>query len=59
MAVALSYKSEGAAGPFVVILHGLLGSSANWRTIARKLGETHRVYAPDLRNHGASPHVTP
>lgn len=57
MAVALSYKSEGAAGPVVVILHGLLGSSANWRGIARKLGETHRVYSLDLRNHGASPHV--
>ena len=57
MAVALSYKSEGAAGPFVVILHGLLGSSANGRSIARKLGQTHRGYSLDLRNHGASPHV--
>jgi pimeloyl-ACP methyl ester carboxylesterase len=57
MTVALSYKSQGAAGPFVVILHGLLGSSGNWRTIARKLGETHRVFCLDLRNHGASPHV--
>ena len=57
MAVALNFKSEGTSGPFVVILHGLLGSSGNWRSIARKLGETHRVYCLDLRNHGASPHV--
>jgi pimeloyl-ACP methyl ester carboxylesterase len=57
MAVALNYRSEGTAGPFVVILHGLLGSSGNWRSIARSLGETHRVYSLDLRNHGASPHV--
>ena len=57
MAVVLNFKSEGTSGPFVVILHGLLGSSGNWRSIARKLGETHRVYCLDLRNHGASPHV--
>lgn len=57
MAVALSYKSEGTAGPAVVILHGLLGSSSNWRSIARRLAVRHRVFCPDLRNHGDSPHV--
>lgn len=58
MAMALSYKSEGtAAGPPVVILHGLLGSSSNWRSISRRLAAHRRVIALDLPNHGASPHV--
>jgi pimeloyl-ACP methyl ester carboxylesterase len=57
MSVTLNYKSQGAAGPPVVILHGLLGSSSNWRSIARRLAEAHRVFALDLRNHGDSPHV--
>ena len=57
MSVSLSYKSQGAAGPPVVILHGLLGSSSNWRSIARHLAERYRVFALDLPNHGESPHV--
>ena len=58
MSVALSYTSHGAAvGTPIVILHGLLGSSGNWRSIARHLAERHRVFALDLRNHGKSPHV--
>jgi pimeloyl-ACP methyl ester carboxylesterase len=39
----------------VLILHGLLGSARNWASIARRLGATRRVFALDLRNHGASP----
>lgn len=57
MSIALSYTSQGAAGPPVVILHGLLGSSSNWRSIARRLADAHRVFTLDLRNHGDSPHV--
>jgi len=57
MSVSLSYKSQGAAGSPVVILHGLLGSSSNWRSVARRLAERHRVFALDLPNHGESPHV--
>jgi pimeloyl-ACP methyl ester carboxylesterase len=57
MSVTLSYKSLGSAGPPVVILHGLLGSSSNWGSIARRLAERHRVFALDLRNHGESPHI--
>jgi len=41
----------------LVILHGLLGSSGNWRTIAKKLSDICRVIAIDLPNHGASPHM--
>jgi esterase len=58
MTVTLSYKSQGSAsGSTVVILHGLLGSSSNWRSIARRLSTEHRVFALDLPNHGDSPHV--
>lgn len=57
MSVTLSFQSQGAAGPPVLILHGLLGSAGNWRSIARRLGERHRVFSLDLRNHGDSPHV--
>ena len=54
MAVTLAYEAMGS-GPPVVILHGLFGSGSNWRTVARALAGTHRVYLVDLRNHGASP----
>lgn len=47
---------EYGDGPPVVLLHGLLASSDNWFTIARLLSDTYRVIAPDLRNHGVSPH---
>jgi len=51
----LFYRKYGS-GPPLIILHGLYGSSDNWVTIARKLGETFTVYLPDMRNHGQSPH---
>ncbi|MFP4673529.1 MAG: alpha/beta fold hydrolase [Opitutales bacterium] len=41
----------------LVILHGLLGSSRNWTTVAKGLQARFDVYAPDLRNHGRSPHA--
>ncbi|MBW8049837.1 MAG: alpha/beta fold hydrolase [Cytophagales bacterium] len=40
----------------IIILHGLFGMSDNWLTIGKKLAEKHKVYIPDLRNHGRSPH---
>lgn len=43
-------------GPPLVILHGLYGSSDNWVTIAKTLGDKFTVYLPDQRNHGQSPH---
>lgn len=46
---------EAGHGKPLVILHGLLGSSRNWGGIASRLGETRRVLAVDLPNHGASP----
>lgn len=54
MTLELAFDEIGS-GPPVVILHGLFGSSSNWRGIARRLAASHRVISADLRNHGASP----
>jgi len=54
MALNLACESVGS-GPPLVLLHGLFGSSSNWRSIARALASTHTVHSVDLRNHGASP----
>lgn len=51
----LHHQCHGAGFP-LIILHGLLGSSDNWQGISRKLADTRRVCAVDLRNHGRSPH---
>lgn len=41
----------------VIILHGFLASSRNWRTVAKRLADKdHYVHVPDMRNHGLSPH---
>lgn len=54
MPLQLAFEESGD-GPAVVILHGLFGSSRNWRSVARALAATHRVLCVDLRNHGLSP----
>jgi len=54
MALNLACESVGT-GPPVLLLHGLFGSSSNWRSVARELAATHSVHSVDLRNHGASP----
>jgi len=54
MSLNLSFAEVGT-GPPLVILHGLFGSRRNWASLARQLGETHRVFTLDLRNHGDSP----
>jgi len=51
----LFYRKYGE-GPPMIILHGLYGSSDNWVTIAKSLGDNYTVYLPDQRNHGLSPH---
>lgn len=51
----LFYREVGEGSP-VVILHGLFGSSDNWLSISKILGEEHKVYTIDQRNHGQSPH---
>ncbi len=54
MPLQLAFEETGT-GPPVIILHGLFGSSSNWRSVARALAPLHRVLCVDLRNHGASP----
>ena len=56
MTVELAYAASGT-GPALVVLHGLFGSSSNWRGIARALSPQYTVYLVDLRNHGHSPHA--
>ncbi len=56
MQIELNYKVFGEGFP-VIILHGLFGTLDNWQTISRQLGEYYKVYVPDQRNHGKSPHT--
>lgn len=41
-----------------LFLHGILGSSKNFRTITKnkKISNNNDIYIPDLRNHGEAPH---
>lgn len=49
-------QEYGTSGPVLVILHGILGSSQNWHSVAKQLAQTRQILVPDLRNHGRSPH---
>jgi pimeloyl-ACP methyl ester carboxylesterase len=51
----LHFRVQGD-GPPLIILHGFLGSSENWRVVSQRLGRDFKVYSVDLRNHGRSPH---
>ena len=51
----LHTETYGESGPDLLIAHGLFGSSRNWGSIAKHLGQTRRVTVPDMRNHGDSP----
>jgi pimeloyl-ACP methyl ester carboxylesterase len=49
-------KIEGSGKP-LLILHGFLGMSDNWKTIGTQIGENgFQVHLLDLRNHGRSFH---
>jgi len=50
------YHEEFGQGQPLLICHGFLGSSSNWRTVATKLASRFHVYTLDLRNHGLSFH---
>ncbi|MFA3917972.1 alpha/beta fold hydrolase [Ruegeria hyattellae] len=41
--------------PPLLIAHGLYGSARNWGVIAKRLSDSRRVVAVDMRNHGDSP----
>lgn len=39
----------------VVLLHGFMGSGADWRPVAARLAQRHRCHCPDLPGHGKAP----
>jgi len=51
----LHYEVQGDGHP-LVILHGFLGSSENWRAMRKRFATTYQVFSVDQRNHGSSPH---
>lgn len=56
-AVPLVFETYGKPNDCpLIILHGFLASSRNWRSVANRLSKRHHVYVLDMRNHGASPH---
>lgn len=51
----LNFQVQGDGVP-IIILHGFLGASGNWRVMSKRFAAHFKVYSLDLRNHGASPH---
>lgn len=47
----VAYRDEGA-GEVLLLIHGIGGSSNNWRAIIPTLSKKYRVIAPDLLGHG-------
>ena len=52
--VRLSYLDNDAAGPVIVLLHGLAGTGDEFFATAAAVGGPYRFILPDLRGHGAS-----
>lgn len=52
----LYYQVQGSGQPLIII-HGLFGSSDNWRSMAKYFSKWYQVISVDLRNHGRSPHA--
>lgn len=50
------YHEEFGRGAPLIICHGFLGASSNWRRCAERLSKDYHVYVLDLRNHGLSFH---
>ncbi len=54
---ALHFNRYGSGRASLLILHGFLGSSGNWHSLARNaFGSRFQVFALDARHHGRSPH---
>lgn len=52
----LNFQQVGESGRPLIFIHGLFGSLANWRSVAREFADQYTVYVLDLRNHGGSAH---
>jgi pimeloyl-ACP methyl ester carboxylesterase len=46
--------AEAGTGPVLLLIHGMGGSSENWREVIEPLARDHTVIVPDLPGHGAS-----
>lgn len=51
----LFYQTTGSGQPLLIV-HGLFGSSDNWRAVTKALSEKRQIITVDLRNHGRSFH---
>ncbi len=49
----IAFLDEGQ-GEVILLLHGMAGSSATWRSVIGPLSRKYRVIAPDLIGHGQS-----
>ncbi|MGA8543867.1 MAG: alpha/beta fold hydrolase [Mycobacterium sp.] len=49
----LAYRDAGE-GEVLLLIHGMAGSSATWRSVLPQLSKKFRVIAPDLLGHGES-----
>jgi pimeloyl-ACP methyl ester carboxylesterase len=45
---------EAGSGPVLLFIHGMAGSTENWREVVEPLARTHTVIVPDLPGHGDS-----
>jgi len=45
---------EAGSGPVLLLVHGMAGSTENWREAIEPLSRSHTVIAADLPGHGAS-----
>lgn len=50
---SVSY-TEAGSGPVLLLVHGMAGSTENWREVIEPLARAHTVIAPDLPGHGSS-----
>jgi len=48
------WGGPSTAGPPIILIHGLSGTSWTWAPVARRLSSVRRVVAMDLRGHGIS-----
>jgi esterase len=56
--LALHFREFGKPElPTLCMLHGLFGSASNWMGIVKYLQDDFHIIAPDMRNHGRSPHA--
>jgi pimeloyl-ACP methyl ester carboxylesterase len=46
--------AEAGAGPVLLLIHGMGGSSENWRAVIEPLARNHTVIVPNLPGHGGS-----